>query len=155
MATEGDEKAPPLSKQETEEVVAELNGASSPPLAQSQVSLYRSTVFHAWILYAVFFCGPGMYAALNSLGAGGLRDPTLVNITSGMSYGMNCFFALTTGVFLNWFGVKAILSLGVVGFSLNGAALYCDNKYRITWFLYFSSAIQGFCTALLWYISIP
>lgn len=120
-----------------------------PPVS---VPFFRSTRFQALVIAAVFFCGPGMYGALNALGAGGLRDVTLVNTTSGMSYGMNFVFALLTGVFVNIFGERLVLSFGVVGFSIYAGALYCNSQYGTTWFLYFSSAIQGVCTALLWYI---
>lgn len=122
------------------------------PQQPVRVPLFRSTRFQAAVLFGVFFCGPGMYGALNALGAGGLQSPTLVNITSGMSYGMNVVFALLTGVFVNLLGERLTLSIGVCGFSVYGAALYCNNRFgdHSAWFLYFSSAIQGFTTAILW-----
>ncbi|KAJ5467389.1 hypothetical protein N7475_005141 [Penicillium sp. IBT 31633x] len=64
-----------------------------------------------------------MYSALNALGAGGLQSPHLVNITSGLSYGLNVVFTLLTGVFVNLLGERIVLSIGVLGFALNGAAL--------------------------------
>ncbi|BCS19552.1 uncharacterized protein APUU_12380A [Aspergillus puulaauensis] len=115
----------------------------------STIPWNRSTKFQAAIVAGVFFCGPGMYSALNALGAGGLKSPHLVNITSGISYGLNVVFALLTGVFVNVLGERLVLSLGVVGFSINGASLYCNNKFQTTWLMYFASALQGFTTALL------
>lgn len=120
------------------------------PPEVSTIPWNRSTKFQAAIIAGVFFCGPGMYSALNALGAGGLKSPHLVNITSGISYGLNVIFALLTGVFVNVLGERLVLSLGVVGFSINGASLYCNNKFQTTWLMYFASALQGFTTALLW-----
>lgn len=120
------------------------------PPEVSTIPWNRSTKFQAAIVAGVFFCGPGMYSALNALGAGGLKSPHLVNITSGISYGLNVIFALLTGVFVNVLGERLVLSLGVVGFSINGASLYCNNKFQTTWLMYFASALQGFTTALLW-----
>lgn len=116
----------------------------------SSIHWFRSTRFQAAVIAGVFFCGPGMYSAIAGLGAGGLESPHLVNITSGMSYGMNVVFALLTGVFVNVLGERLVLSIGVLGFSINGASLYCNNKYHTNWFLYLAAAIQGFTTALLW-----
>lgn len=124
------------------------------PISASSIPFFRSTRFQAAVIAAVFFCGPGMNDALNALGAGGLRDPTLVNITSGMSFGMNFVFALLTGVFVNVFGERLVLSVGVIGFSVYAGSLYCNSQYDTTWFLYFSATLQGFCTALLWYVFV-
>ncbi|KAL2851269.1 MFS general substrate transporter [Aspergillus pseudodeflectus] len=118
----------------------------------TKVPWRRSTAFQAAIIAGVFFCGPGMYGALNALGAGGLKSPHLVNITSGISYGLNVIFALLTGVFVNILGERIVLSIGVLGFAINGASLYCNNKFHTIWFMYFASALQGFTTALLWVV---
>ena len=138
-------------------IIKDVYDVSEEPVSRDvvpkpKIPFRRSTLFQAWVLAAVFFCGPGMYAALNSLGAGGLRSPLLVNITSGISFGMNAILALFTGIAINIFGVKAVLSFGVIGFSINGAALYCNNRFETTWLLYFSSVLQGFCTSVLWVV---
>ncbi|PLB53473.1 MFS general substrate transporter [Aspergillus steynii IBT 23096] len=134
------------------EEVLEPSELDSPPLPPSKIPFFRSTLFQALVIAGVFFCGPGMYGALNALGAGGLKSPLLVNITSGLSYGLNVIFALLTGVFVNVLGERIVLSLGVIGFSINGASLYCNNMFGNTWLMYFSSALQGFTTALLWVV---
>ncbi|KAL4965255.1 major facilitator superfamily domain-containing protein [Aspergillus stella-maris] len=118
----------------------------------SSIPWRRSTRFQAAVIAGVFFCGPGMYGALNALGAGGLKSPHLVNITSGISYGMNVIFALLTGVFVNLLGERIVLSIGVMGFAINGASLYCNNKFHTIWLMYFASALQGFTTAVLWVV---
>ncbi|KAL4879343.1 MFS general substrate transporter [Aspergillus karnatakaensis] len=122
------------------------------PIPPTTIPFRRSTKFQAAVLAGVFFCGPGMYGALNALGAGGLRSPHLVNITSGISYGMNVVFALLTGVFVNLFGEKIVLCMGVCGFALNGASLYCNNKFHTIWFMYCAAVVQGFTTAILWVV---
>lgn len=162
MATSSESgHAAPLSKEDSIAVsVTEPDQHSSKnegiapeyPQEHVRVPFFRSTRFQAAVLAGVFFCGPGMYSALNALGAGGLRSPTLVNITSGMSFGENVVFALLTGVVVNIFGERLTLSAGVAGFSVYGAALYCNNRYgnSTAWFLYFAAAIQGILTAVLW-----
>ncbi|KAL2824423.1 MFS general substrate transporter [Aspergillus cavernicola] len=121
------------------------------PPEPSTIPWNRSTRFQAAVVAGVFFCGR-VYSALNALGAGGLRSPHLVNVTSGISYGLNVVFALLTGIFVNVLGERIVLSSGVIGFSINGASLYCNNKFETTWLMYFSSALQGFATALLWVV---
>ncbi|KAL2444833.1 Notoamide biosynthesis cluster protein O' [Exophiala dermatitidis] len=122
------------------------------PVPPAHVPWFRSTRFQAAVLAGVFFCGPGMFGSLNALGAGGLRTPTLVNITSGMSYGMNFVFAFLTGVLVNIFGERIVLSVGVVGFGLYAAALYSNSRYGTIWAMYATSALQGFTTAILWVV---
>ncbi|KAK5311284.1 hypothetical protein LTR93_011777 [Exophiala xenobiotica] len=129
-------------------------GSGHEATGQVHPPFFRSTLFQAAVIAGVFFCGPGMATALGALGAGGLQSPTLVNITTGISFGGNVLFSLLTGVFVNIFGVRLTLSLGVVGFSLHDAALYCNNRYGngAAWFLYFESALNGVLSALLWVV---
>jgi hypothetical protein len=118
---------------------------------RSKIPWFRSTRFQAAVLGGSFFCGPGMYYALTALGAGGLESATLVNTINGISFGLNAVFAFFSGIFINFFGVRLSLSLGLIGFSIYGAALYCNNRFGTVWLLYFSSVLQGYCTAVLWY----
>ncbi|KAJ0414383.1 major facilitator superfamily domain-containing protein [Aspergillus carlsbadensis] len=143
-----------ISQQDTKNGVTESQSqvASDDVIPPSTIPWRRSTAFQAAVIAGVFFCGPGMYGALNALGAGGLKSPHLVNITSGISYGLNVIFALLTGVFVNVLGERIVLSIGVIGFAINGASLYCNNKFHTIWFMYFASALQGFATALLWVV---
>ncbi|KAJ9144992.1 MFS general substrate transporter [Pleurostoma richardsiae] len=133
----------------TDEETAETTPATT-PRDPKNIPLLRGTPWQALVVAAVFFCGPGMYSALNALGAGGLRDPHLVNITSAMGYALTAVFSFFGGVVINVLGLRGVLSVGLVSFSLNGAALYCKNKFDVDWFLYFASAVSGFCAAVLW-----
>jgi MFS family permease len=141
-----------VSQGDTKNGVTESHSqiSSEDAIPLTKIPWRRSTAFQAAVIAGVFFCGPGMYGALNALGAGGLKSPHLVNITSGISYGLNVIFALLTGVFVNILGERIVLSIGVLGFAINGASLYCNNKFHTIWFMYFASALQGFTTALLW-----
>lgn len=146
------------AKLETSEEIRGTSSTEDVPISddieKNPIPFFRSTRWQAAVLGASFFCGPGMYSALNALGAGGLENPKLVNITSGYSFGMNAVFCFFGGVYINLVGVKATLSTGLIGFSLYGASLYTNNKYGTEWFLYFSSAIQGFFTAVLWLVHL-
>lgn len=124
---------------------------SSEVAGHHQVPFFRGTIWQALVVAGTFFCAPGMYSAINSLGAGGLRSPLLVNITSSMGYGLTAVFSFFAGSVINVLGLRGTLSIGAVSFPLYGAALYCNVRYKIVWFLYLAQAIQGFCAAVLWY----
>ncbi|KAF7546315.1 hypothetical protein G7Z17_g8521 [Cylindrodendrum hubeiense] len=121
----------------------------SEPVPPQKIPFFRGTTFQALVVAALFFSGPGMISALGAVGAGGLKDPLLVNITNGMQYGMNCFFAFFAGVFINVLGVRGALSFGLLCFPVRGAALYCANKYKTVWFMYFASALGGLTSSVL------
>lgn len=134
-------------------VVGEVSDSPSQDAREippSKIPPHRGTRWQALVIAATFICGPGMNSALGALGAGGLQDPTLVNITSGLGYGLIAFFSFFGGVFVNLLGVRLVLSIGIISFSVSGASLYCNNKYGTVWFLYFSHVLQGFCAAILW-----
>lgn len=131
--------------------IQSCDDASSQTAERQQVPFFRGTTWQALVVAGTFFCAPGMYSALNSLGAGGLRSPLLVNITSSMGYGLTAVFSFFAGSVINVLGLRGTLSVGAVSFPLYGAALYCNVRYKIVWFLYLAQAIQGFCAAVLWY----
>jgi hypothetical protein len=98
-------------------------------ISPSKIPFHHGTRWQALVIAAAFICGPGMNSALGALGAGGLKDPTLINITSGMGYGLIALFSFFGGVFVNLLGVRLVSSIGIVSFSVSGASLYCNNKY--------------------------
>jgi len=72
-------------------------------MAPSRVHWFRSTIFQVIVVGGVFFCvcifipsgpgptissqAPGMYNALNALGAGGLATPFFFNAAAAAGYG--------------------------------------------------------------------
>ncbi|UPK99823.1 hypothetical protein LCI18_010758 [Fusarium solani-melongenae] len=144
-----EEKKPDLGEK-TGSVVE--NQAVLEPVMPEKIPFFRGTTFQALIVAFLFFSGPGMISALGAVGAGGLKDPLLVNITSGMQYGMNCVFAFFAGVAINILGVRGALCFGLLCFPIRGASLYCANKFKTVWFMYFASAIGGLTSSILWVV---
>lgn len=50
---------------------------------------YRTTLFNAFIIGGVGFMAPGLWNAMNSLGAGGAETPYLVNAANALVFGLS------------------------------------------------------------------
>ena len=50
---------------------------------------YRSTLFNAFVIGGVGFLAPGLWNAMNSLGAGGAQSPFLVNAANALVFGLS------------------------------------------------------------------
>jgi hypothetical protein len=50
---------------------------------------YRSTLFNACIIGGVGFMAPGLWNAMNSLGAGGAQSPFLINAANALVFGLS------------------------------------------------------------------
>lgn len=56
---------------------------------------YRGTLFNATVIGAVGFLAPGLWNAMNSLGAGGAQSPFLINAANALVFGLSmCFQCL-------------------------------------------------------------
>lgn len=64
----------------------ELNQSSQPP---EEKHWYRSTLFNAFVIGGVGFLAPGLWNAMNSLGAGGAEKPFLVNAANALVFGIS------------------------------------------------------------------
>ena len=53
---------------------------------------YRTTLFNAFIIGGVGFMAPGLWNAMNSLGAGGAETPYLVNAANALVFGLSGSF---------------------------------------------------------------
>ena len=58
---------------------------------------YRGTLFNACIIGGVGFTAPGLWNAMNALGAGGAQEPFLINAANALVFGlsMRCLAAIT------------------------------------------------------------
>lgn len=72
---------------------------------------------------------PGLWNAMNSLGAGGAQKPFLVNAANALVFGLMGFFCLFGGPIANRIGLKWTLVLGAVGYPVYSAGLYTNNRY--------------------------
>ena len=50
---------------------------------------YRTTLFNAFIIGGVGFLAPGLWNAMNSLGAGGAESPFLINAANALVFGLS------------------------------------------------------------------
>ncbi|KAM5348637.1 hypothetical protein ACJ41O_008461 [Fusarium nematophilum] len=147
-----EKKQPDLGEKTSSVVDGKAVPEHHEPVVPEKIPFFRGTTCQALIVAFLFFSGPGMISALGAVGAGGLKDPLLVNITSGMQYGMNCFFAFFAGVAINVLGVRGALCFGLLCFPVRGASLYCANKFKTVWFIYFASAVGGLTSSILWVV---
>lgn len=50
---------------------------------------YHSTLFNAFVIGGVGFMAPGLWNAMNSLGAGGAQSPYLINAANALVFGLS------------------------------------------------------------------
>lgn len=87
----------------------------APPLPKEQrqkVKWYRSTGYNILILGLCNLAAPGIWGAMNSLGAGGSQSPQLVNAANALTFCLmvvSCYFS---SVLVRYIGVKGALVFG-------------------------------------------
>ena len=111
---------------------------------------YRSSMFNAWVIGMVGFMAPGLWNAMNSLGAGGAQKPFLVNAANALVFGLMGFFCLFGGPISNRIGLKWTLVLGAVGYPIYSAGLYTNNRYGNVWFVLVGAVACGISAGLFW-----
>lgn len=50
---------------------------------------YHTTLFNAFVIGGVGFMAPGLWNAMNSLGAGGAESPFLINAANALVFGLS------------------------------------------------------------------
>ncbi|KZF19549.1 MFS general substrate transporter [Xylona heveae TC161] len=111
---------------------------------------YRGTLYQAIVLGLISFTQPGIWTALNNLGAGGEASPFFVNAANVITFAIMVFFAPISAVLGNRLNIKWVLVFGTIGYVPYSAALYCNSVYGTEWFLLFGAATCGFSAAALW-----
>lgn len=72
----------------TEPTPISVSAEDTPNSASGRV-WYRTTLFNAFIIGGVGFLAPGLWNAMNSLGAGGAETPYLVNAANALVFGLS------------------------------------------------------------------
>ncbi|KAL2841589.1 major facilitator superfamily domain-containing protein [Aspergillus pseudoustus] len=110
--------------------------------------------FHPWysvlIVAWTAFCHPGMFSALNGLGAGGAESPTLSNIINAIVFGVLTVGGLVSGIICNNIGVRWTLVLGTLGYAPYAAALYTNAAFGNSWFPILGALTCGTSAVFLW-----
>ncbi|KAL4795780.1 major facilitator superfamily domain-containing protein [Aspergillus venezuelensis] len=112
--------------------------------------IYRSCLFQIVIVGLVAFCEPGIWTALNNLGAGGNASPFLNNAANALTYGLMSVGCFLAGGVSNKITAKWTLFLGAAFYTPYAAGLYCNNRYGNKWFLLLGAALCGVGASLLW-----
>ncbi|KAJ5104979.1 hypothetical protein NUU61_002326 [Penicillium alfredii] len=111
---------------------------------------YRTTFFNAFVIGGVGFMAPGLWNAMNSLGAGGAQSPFLINAANALVFGLMGFLCLFGGPIANRIGLNWTLLLGAVGYPIYSAALYTNNRYGNVWFVLVGAVACGLSAGLFW-----
>lgn len=77
------------------------------------VKWYRGSWYNATILGMCSFAAPGLWGAMNSLGAGGAASPEVVNTANALIFCLmivSCYFS---SVLVKYVGIRASLCIGL------------------------------------------
>lgn len=111
---------------------------------------YASPEFQIIFVAFVCFLCPGMFNAVNGLGAGGLvnaHDINRANIGVYATFSVVAFFA---GTIANTIGLRLTLGMGGFGYCLYISSILCYNHTQNAGFLIFAGCLLGACAGLLW-----
>lgn len=61
----------------------------STPSSTESRTWYHTTLFNAFVIGGVGFMAPGLWNAMNSLGAGGAQSPFLINAANSLVFGLS------------------------------------------------------------------
>ncbi|KAK5657516.1 hypothetical protein OQA88_3088 [Cercophora sp. LCS_1] len=93
---------------------------------------------------------PGIWGAMNSLGAGGAARPNLVNAANALTFCLmvvSCYFS---SALVHYIGIKGALIFGTVGYAPYAAGLYTNNRFGNEWFVLLGAALCGISAGVFW-----
>ncbi|QDS73432.1 hypothetical protein FKW77_008558 [Venturia effusa] len=117
---------------------------------QVKVKWYRGTYYNATILGICNFMAPGIWGAMNSLGAGGEEKPYLVNAANALTFCLMVLSCLFSSVIVKKIGIKWALVFGTIGYAPYAAGLYTNNRFGTEWFVLFGAALCGISAGVFW-----
>ncbi|SPO02048.1 related to DUF895 domain membrane protein [Cephalotrichum gorgonifer] len=121
-----------------------------PELKAREVKWNRSPFYNATILGLCSFAAPGLWGAMNSLGAGGAQKPYLVNTGNSLTFCLMVISCWFTSGLVKYVGIKGALAIGTVGFPVYSAGLYLNNRYGVEWLVIFGAACCGISAGIFW-----
>jgi len=87
---------------------------------------------------------------MNGLGVGGSASPDLINAANAILYGFMTITCFAGPWLTNIIGFRWTLALGSIGYPLYAAGLYTNNRFGVTWFVYFGAVICGISAGFFW-----
>ncbi|KAI8138335.1 major facilitator superfamily domain-containing protein [Fennellomyces sp. T-0311] len=111
-----------------------------------------SPLIQVILLGLVCLCCPGMFNALNGLGAGGMMasDIHLTNSANSALYACFAVVGLFAGSVTNTLGVKATLTIGSFGYAVYSSSLWVYDTRGVSGYVIAAGAILGCCAAIFW-----
>ncbi|KAH8657863.1 major facilitator superfamily domain-containing protein [Xylariales sp. PMI_506] len=116
----------------------------------AKYSWYRGVFFNATIVGITAFTAPGLWNAMQSVGAGGQQSPYLVMAGNAILFAIMTFTCLAGSMMVNRFGYRIALIFGTAGYVIYSASLYTNNRYGVVWFIYLGSAACGLSAGIFW-----
>ncbi|GAA6031351.1 hypothetical protein JCM8097_005614 [Rhodosporidiobolus ruineniae] len=113
---------------------------------------YRSTWWAALALGLCNFAAPGIWGAMNGVGAGGAQTPFQVAAANSLTFGLMVLTAFSTSALCRVVGVKWTLFLGAAGYAPYAAGLYLNNLHGTAWLLLLGAALCGLSAGTFWSI---
>ncbi|KAK7926502.1 hypothetical protein PG985_003500 [Apiospora marii] len=107
-------------------------------------------MYNMTILGLCNLLAPGLWTAMNSLGAGGSQSPQLVNAANAATFCLmvvSCYFSTAI---VHYIGIKYALSLGTIGYAPYAAGLYLNNRYGVEWLVLLGAVLCGISAGLFW-----
>lgn len=114
------------------------------------IPAYATPEFQIVFVAIVCFLCPGMYNAVNGLGAAGLVDPHDINNASTAIYATFAGVGFFAGSIANTIGLRLTLGFGGFGYCLYIASILSYNHNQNAGFLIFAGALLGLCAGMLW-----
>ncbi|KAF1998132.1 MFS general substrate transporter [Amniculicola lignicola CBS 123094] len=124
--------------------------SSTPSSEDEPYHWYRGIMFQATTVGLCAFAAPGLWNAMQSVGAGGQQSPYLVMAGNALLFSLMTISCLSGSIVANKIGLKNTLAVGTVGYVLYSAALYQNNRYGTKWLVYAGSAACGITAGLFW-----
>jgi MFS family permease len=122
----------------------------SPKIGPFKLPYYASPWAQLLIVSFVCFLCPGMFNAVNGLGAGGGVDPGHVNKANTALYSTFAVVGFFAGSIANRLGLRTTLFFGGFGYFLYVASLLSYTKNGNGGFVIFAGALLGVCAGCLW-----
>ncbi|OAL56272.1 cytochrome c oxidase subunit 1 [Pyrenochaeta sp. DS3sAY3a] len=114
------------------------------------IKWYRTPIYNATILGFCSLAAPGLWGAMNSLGAGGAQEPYLVNTANALTFCLMIVSCWLTSTLVKYIGIKFALVVGTIGFAPYSAGLYLNNRFGVEWLVILGAAFCGISAGIFW-----
>ncbi|RUP49141.1 major facilitator superfamily domain-containing protein [Jimgerdemannia flammicorona] len=131
-----------------------IRTSQSSPTTHTRTMNFRfsSPLVQVIIVGLVCFCCPGMFNALNGLGAGGRigADVSLVDKANSALYSCFAIIGFFAGSVNNILGFKLTLFFGTIGYVVYAGSLWSYDRNQNDAFVIAAGALLGASAGLLW-----